>query len=495
MPSAAATAETRSHPLAYISSTTLCNPECDCLCCATRNAPAYIAMLSDKLHTNNLSLGVWASLPILPSSPLLPLITIPSLLHTYSPPLYLVHSFSHIIPSSSCNNTTFPLDTLFQFLYHACAVQVRSSSALTCKTVTVHFFKIGQLSSCQLVRKATLTLDDTNPLFLQLFLRPCSLVIPLLFSFILNSQSNWVPLSCLTSPLCLSWLLSFCRSIQGLSLIYFFLFYLHYNVSNFLYFRFDSGTTPLFLMYVLRFYFNLWVKPPSALGLLRYRQIISPPQQLLADHFYLYLFPDCIIWFQRLPNPCILFVICRYYHHTQSEGSVYILPFFIALVYASHHIPSHLSDHSTLSILSPCSSYPVFQGYIPVSQYLTGLMSFLISVSTAWVNNKHKQTFSSRQHYHKAHSMQPHALLCLPVFNRSAACLHLFSHAKSPQTPQTKIAITSSFQFKPHKLPFQYKLPYPETCDIIFLIKWNSARVTQNLTACHRHVLKWNLAG
>ena len=57
--------------------------------------------------------------------------------------------------------------------------------------------------------------------------------------------------------------------------------------------------------------------------------------------------------------------------------------------------------------------------------------------------NKHKHTVSSRQHYHKEHSMLPQASLGIPVVNRSTACLHSFSQANSPQNTQTKIPIKS----------------------------------------------------
>ncbi|KNZ50257.1 hypothetical protein VP01_4521g1 [Puccinia sorghi] len=57
--------------------------------------------------------------------------------------------------------------------------------------------------------------------------------------------------------------------------------------------------------------------------------------------------------------------------------------------------------------------------------------------------NKKKVNVSSRWNYHKAHSMQPQAPLWVTVVDRSAECLHSFSQANSPCTPQTKFPITS----------------------------------------------------
>ncbi|KNZ60141.1 hypothetical protein VP01_1604g2 [Puccinia sorghi] len=198
--------------------------------------------------------------------------------------------------------------------------------------------------------------------------------------------------------------------------------------------RFDSGTNPLFLMYLAQVPFGPDDAYSCFLSLALANQLTLQPNILKSSvsHFHLSLFPDFIIWFQ--PHHHLLFC----FHSSKS-----VLKDMIS--------SNHLSSPSNLSILSPCSSSPIFQGYLPVSQFLTGWTSFLISFSTAW-------------HYHKAHSMKPHEPLWIPVFNRSAACLHLFSKANSTQTPQKKSpSIPPSCQLKPHKSSVLHNCPRVET--------------------------------
>ncbi|KNZ44082.1 hypothetical protein VP01_951g2 [Puccinia sorghi] len=64
--------------------------------------------------------------------------------------------------------------------------------------------------------------------------------------------------------------------------------------------------TPLFLMYVLRFSFHFSV---LILTLANHPTLQAKILTSSVSHFYLSLFPDCIIWFQILPNLCLLFVM------------------------------------------------------------------------------------------------------------------------------------------------------------------------------------------
>ncbi|KNZ56292.1 putative signal peptide protein [Puccinia sorghi] len=198
--------------------------------------------------------------------------------------------------------------------------------------------------------------------------------------------------------------------------------------------------------------------------------ISSKHSQIKQSHFYLSLFLACIILFQRTPHLCLLFV-CSAFIPLRSLFDILS--------------STHLSSPSTLSLLSSFSSSPVFQGYLPVPQCLTRRTRFLISVSTALVFTTNTKILSPQ----------------CGTITKSAACLHSFSQANSPQTPQTRIPIKSPLmptQTSQITIPLQpsspRKLVAPSIdqpplskfeCDIIFLIKWNSTRVTHNLTACH----------
>ncbi|KNZ47840.1 hypothetical protein VP01_609g3 [Puccinia sorghi] len=95
-------------------------------------------------------------------------------------------------------------------------------------------------------------------------------------------------------------------------------------------------------------------------------------------------------------------VPCLYYLASKATSSLYSLwylqCFHSSKVVLNDTISSNdLPRPSTLSILAACSSSLVFQGYIPVAQFLTGWTSFLISVSTALhtqCNLKHPQSGS-----------------------------------------------------------------------------------------------------
>ncbi|KNZ57255.1 hypothetical protein VP01_219g1 [Puccinia sorghi] len=242
--------------------------------------------------------------------------------------------------------------------------------------------------------------------------------------------------------------------------------------------RFDSGTPPLFLMYVLRFSFHL----SFLLSLTLANQLTLQANILKSSvsHFHLDLFPDCIIWFQRLHHLLLLFVICRYCD-SNSIPSIITEPLNIIHLFSLLIFPSLPRISSSLSVFNRMDKFS--------NQCLNSMGLY----------NKHKHTVSSRQHYHKLTGLLHSCTFSVTQTNLRPLKQKSPSHTPLMPTQTSEITLpvqTSSPRNlvapgidQPLLTKFEWciykKFTTKYTSDIIFLIKWNSTRVTHNLTACH----------
>ncbi|KNZ46470.1 hypothetical protein VP01_722g1 [Puccinia sorghi] len=141
---------------------------------------------------------------------------------------------------------------------------------------------------------------------------------------------------------------------------------------------------------------------------------------------------------------------CLYYFVSKDTSSFYSHWYN----YDSHCIPSLISELCSAFIPLTCL---MIWSILPTCPAAQNYQSFLLAHLS--------RSFQAicqllNEAYHEMHSIQPQPSLWIPIFNRSAACLHLFSQENSPQTPQKKAHhITPSCKLKPHKVPILKGFP------------------------------------
>ncbi|KNZ51712.1 hypothetical protein VP01_384g1 [Puccinia sorghi] len=176
---------------------------------------------------------------------------------------------------------------------------------------------------------------------------------------------------------------------------------------------------------ICQVFLSLMSQAPFCCGL---SQVLVGPDEAQwmshgVSHFYLSLFPECIIWFQRLPHLFCLFVMCRYYD--------------------SHPIPSILSED-------------IFQSHN------LGWMRFLINFSTAWFYKTNTKLLSPQgstiAKCTQCNLKHPSGSQYLTGLLHSSTCSGKQTHLRplkqeSPSHPPC--------QLKPHKLPFRIAPPPP----------------------------------